>query len=297
MLLYQSAQLMQKRVKQKLAFIGRALGAGCLLTMSVITSISAADPPVRIQELPIPQVQKAPNASPSTQSSTQPSTVGGRPSIPGSEFEFARLQYAGGFEWPRWRADWPDAEYHFSRGLKRLTRIDVSTNSRVITLDDPNLFEYPWLYVVEVGYWWPSTKQQQNLREYLLRGGFLMVDDFHGSREWTHFISVMRGVFPDRRVVALQQGAGMFSVHYDITKRQQIPGIRSVMNNRTWEKGGVKPGWFGILDDHGRVMMAINFNQDIGDAWEHADDAIYPEPFTALAYRMGVNYVIYAMTH
>jgi len=218
-------------------------------------------------------------------------------SAPANEFEFVRIQYRGGYEWPRWRADWPDAEFHFSKGLKRLTRIDVSSSSSVLTLSDPELFEYPWLYVVEVGYWSPSAKENENLREYLLRGGFLMVDDFHGRNEWRNFEAVMRGVFPDRRIVTLAHTASVFNVHYDIHERQQIPGIRSVMNNRTWEKGGVQPGWLGILDDHGRVMVAINFNQDIGDAWEHADDAIYPEPFTALAYRMGVNYVIYAMTH
>lgn len=218
-------------------------------------------------------------------------------SVPDSEFEFARVQYSGGFEWPRWRADWPEAETHFSKGLKRLTRIDVSGGSSVLRLSDAELFEYPWLYIVEVGYWSPSAAENENLREYLLRGGFLMIDDFHGSREWHNFVSVMRGLFPQRKIVSLEQDSVVFNVHFDIGERQQIPGIRSIMNNRTWEKGGIQPGWFGILDDHGRVMVAINFNQDIGDAWEHADDAIYPEPFTALAYRMGVNYVVYAMTH
>jgi len=219
------------------------------------------------------------------------------PSEPENEFEFARLVYDGGYEWPRWRADWPDAEYHFSKGLDRLTRIDVSSTSSVVALDDARLFEYPWLYVVEVGYWSLSQTERNNLREYLLRGGFLMVDDFHGVREWANFASVMRGVFPDRRIVRLEKNSVLFNLHYDVQNRQQIPGIRSIMNNRTWEKGGVHPGWFGVLDDDGRVMVAINFNQDIGDAWEHADDANYPEPFTALAYRMGVNFVVYAMTH
>ncbi len=242
----------------------------------------AAEPSVKIQELP--------------SNSTGAEQVG-IPSDPGNEFEFARMVYDGGFEWPRWRADWPDAEYHFSKGLERLTRIDVSDSSSIIELTDPKLFEFPWLYVVEVGYWNLSNAERSNLREYLLRGGFLMVDDFHGDREWIQFISVMRRVFPDRRILKLEASSALFNLHYDIKQRQQIPGIRSIMNNRTWEKGGVQPGWFGILDDHGRVMVAINFNQDIGDAWEHADDANYPQPYTSLAYRMGVNFVIYAMTH
>lgn len=219
------------------------------------------------------------------------------PSEPQNEFEFARLKYEGGYEWPRWRADWPEAETHFSKGLKRLTRIDVSASSSVLSLTDPKLFDYPWLYVVEVGYWSLTNAERDNLREYLLRGGFLMVDDFHGAREWRNFALIMRSVFPDKRFVELSKVSFVFDVHFAIPERMQIPGIRSIMNGRTWEKGGVNPSWLGIVDDQNRVMVAINFNQDIGDAWEHADDAVYPEPYTALAYRIGVNYVIYAMTH
>lgn len=245
-----------------------------LISLCFSNALYSNEPKVEIQELPINQR-----------------------SNPQYEFEFARVVYDGGYEWPRWRADWPDAEFHFSKGLKRLTRIDVSSESAVIALDDQSLFEYPWLYVVEVGYWSLSNSERNNLKEYLLRGGFLMVDDFHGIREWANFESVMRDVFPDRKIVKLAHTSALFNVHFAIEERTQIPGIRSIMNNRTWEKGGVNPGWFGILDDFGRVMVAINFNQDIGDAWEHADDAIYPEVYTGLAYRMGVNYVVYAMSH
>jgi len=213
------------------------------------------------------------------------------------EFEFARMVYDGGWEWPRWRADYPDAEYHFSNGLRRLTRIQVSNDSKLLKLDDDVLFDYPWLYVVEVGFWTLSRSDRDQLREYLLRGGFLMIDDFHGTREWANFSTVIRQVFPDRSLVALERHSALFDIHFDVIDRVQIPGIRSVMNNRTWEKGGTRPGWFGILDDDGRVMVVVNFNQDIGDAWEHADDVNYPEPYTAMAYRLGVNYVLYAMTH
>jgi len=258
----------------------RVLVAVLFFNGSMLPMAYSAEPEVSIQELQTFPVQNPPF-----------------PSEPQSEFEFVRIRYDGGYEWPRWRADWPDAEYHFSKGLKRLTRIDVSADSNVLVLNDIKLFEYPWIYIVEVGFWSLSKSERDNLREYLLRGGFLMVDDFHGTREWANFALEMRNLFPDRRIETLEQGAIPFKVHFDIPERQQIPGIRSIMNNRTWEKGGIHPGWFGILDDHGRVMVAINYNQDIGDAWEHADDAIYPEPFTALAYRMGINYVIYAMTH
>jgi len=214
-----------------------------------------------------------------------------------NEFVFARLKYNGGFEWPRWQADYPEAEYHFSQGLRRLTRTDVANDGVVLTLTSDNLFDYPWLYVVEVGYLSLSKAEIQNLREYLLRGGFLVIDDFHGEREWNHFLSVIRSVFPDRRLTKLNAGTDLFNIHFDIDELLQVPGIRSIMNNRTWEKGGVNPAWYAIRDDQQRIMVVVNFNQDLGDAWEHADDARYPQPYTGLAYRMGTNYVIYAMTH
>ncbi len=244
----------------------------------------AAEDTVRPLELPVSQTT---SAAPSLKTNE----------LFDYEFEFARLVYDGGWEWPRWQADYPDAEFHFSNGLRRLTRIQVSNGSKILRLDDDVLFDYPWLYVVEVGFLSLSHSERRQLREYLLRGGFLMIDDFHGAREWANFSSIIRQVFPDRALVALEANTHLFNIQFDIDKRLQIPGIRSVMNNRTWEKGGTNPGWFGIKDDEGRIMLVVNFNQDIGDAWEHADDAVYPAPYTALAYRLGVNYVLYAMTH
>ena len=135
------------------------------------------------------------------------------------------------------------------------------------------------------------------LREYLLRGGFLMVDDFHGRYEWQQFETVMTQVFPNRHIEDLDDDNEAFRVLYDLDEREQVPGIRALMNNVTYEKGGRVPRWRGITDDQGRIMVAINFNQDIGDAWEHADDSRYPASLTAQAYRLGVNYVLYAMTH
>jgi len=170
-------------------------------------------------------------------------------------------------------------------------------NGHVLRMSDEAIFDYPWLYAVEVGSLSLSDQDTALLREYLLRGGFLMVDDFHGPIEWQLFEHQMTRTFPERPIVDLDDQAEPFHVLYDLSERQQIPGIRALMNNRTWEKGGRYPRWRGVLDDAGRVMVAINFNQDIGDAWEHADDARYPAALTTQAYRMGVNYVVYAMTH
>ncbi|MBX2880989.1 MAG: DUF4159 domain-containing protein [Granulosicoccus sp.] len=216
-----------------------------------------------------------------------------------SEFVFARLQYRGnGYnDWPRWSADYPEAEIHFTAGLDRLTVVDVSDRSTLIRLDDNQIFDYPWLYVVEVGFMRLANEEAALLREYLLRGGFLMVDDFHGNWEWQNFEEEMVKIFPDRPIVDLANTNETFHVLYDLSSRSQIPGIRALRQNRTWEKGGRFPRWRGVLDDSNRLMIAINFNQDIGDAWEHSDESEYPQPLAAEAYRLGVNYVIYAMTH
>ena len=215
------------------------------------------------------------------------------------EFAFARLVHSSARvgDWPRWQADWPEAETHFSEGLDRLTSIDVDGEGVLVSPSDDALFDHPWLYAVEVGALALGADDAARLREYLLRGGFLMVDDFHGEAEWAGFRRGLAKVFPDRPVVELDDDTEAFHVPYELGEREQIPGIRALMSGRTWEKGGRHPAWRGIVDEAGRVMVAINFNQDIGDAWEHADDARYPQPLTAQAYRLGVNYVVYAMTH
>jgi len=227
--------------------------------------------------------------------------MAGRPSDRAeiAEFTFARLVHASAAygDWPRWQADWPHAEHHFGEGLDRLTGIDVAAEGVLLGMEDDALFDYPWLYAVEVGSLALSSVEASRLREYLERGGFLMVDDFHGALEWRGFERAMRRVFPERPFVELGDDAEPFHVLYDLTAREQIPGIRALLNGRTWEKGGRDPVWRGILDDDGRVMVAINHNQDLGDAWEHADDVRYPQSLTAQAYRLGINYVVYAMTH
>jgi hypothetical protein len=150
---------------------------------------------------------------------------------------------------------------------------------------------------VEVGGWYLDEQEAERLREYLLRGGFLMVDDFHGTYEWAGFLESMKRVFPDRPIVELQTEDELLHVLYDLDQRIQVPGIQFLRSGRTYERDGYTPHWRAILDDDGRVMVAINFNMDLGDAWEHADTPEYPEKMTALAYRFGINYIIYAMTH
>lgn len=228
----------------------------------------------------------------------------------GAEFHFARLIYGGnqfdrGYRGRgRWTTDWPEAEHFFMEGLTRLTRVDGTPVSiyngeggEQIDLLGDAVFDFPWLYGVEVGHWTLSPEEADTLREYLLKGGFLMVDDFHGTDEWSGFVTVMQKVFPDRPIVDIPADDEVFHVLYDLDEKVQIPGLASLYNGVTYERDGYEAYWRGIYDDDGRLVVAINHNVDLGDAWEHADTPGYPEPMTALAYRFAVNYVIYAMTH
>lgn len=216
------------------------------------------------------------------------------------EFTFVRLAYTDyeGFgRRGRWLTDFPEAEYHLSNGVRRLTRVKTAEEGIRFDLMDDQLFEYPWLYAVEVGSWYLNDQEAARLRDYLLRGGFLMVDDFHGSYEWEVFVQSMRRVFPDRPIVDIPQSHSVFHVVYDLDDRVQIPGIGANMRGTTYERDGYSPEWRGIYDDAGRLVVAINFNMDLGDAWEHADTPQYPVTYTTRAYQYAINYLMYAMTH
>ncbi|MFK7992702.1 MAG: DUF4159 domain-containing protein [Granulosicoccus sp.] len=239
-----------------------------------------------------------------------------------SEFTFSRLMFNDNqvaienlgdrIGYPHWQADCSESEPHFIAAMKRLTRVDTNTDSQSIALNDPRVFDYPLLYVVEAGFASFSQSEADNLREYLLRGGFLLVDDFHGSYQWSEFENWMEQVFPDRDIVDIPPTHEIFNVHFAIDEFIQIPGLRALCLNpgETWELPIMKtaavnesnssrqePRWRGVLDDDGRVMAIINWNMDLGDAWEHADMEEYSALYTATAYRLGVNYVIYGMTH
>ena len=210
------------------------------------------------------------------------------------EWTFARLAYDGG----RWDTDYPRAEYHFSEAVRRLTRIDVHPDGYVVSPDSDELFKFPWLYAVEVGYWGFSETQAARMREYLLRGGFLMVDDFHGEDEWRYFMDGMRMVFPDRLVVDVPADDLIYAMPYPMDERVQVPGPGYMSSGLTYEcTDCVTPHWRGIRDDEGRWMVLISHNIDYGEGWEQADNPAYPEEFTGQAYEVAIDYLIYAMTH
>jgi hypothetical protein len=187
--------------------------------------------------------------------------------------------------------------------VRRLTVIDARSVEQPVDLDDDDdVFNWPWLYAVEVGTWDLTEEQAAKLREYLLRGGFLMVDDFHGGYEWQIFQESMSRVFPQRPIVDIPPEDSIFHVFYDVEDFSQIPGYQFVFSGDTAEnkwgmRDGRPPHWRGIYDDEGRLMVAICHNMDLGDAVEHSNTIGYPEPYSARAMRTFINYIIYAMSH
>jgi len=219
-----------------------------------------------------------------------------------TEFAFARLRYRSwrGVYWGgygSWATDYPKADRQFVQGVRRLTRIHTRSVEQVVDLESDDIYNWPWIYAVEVGRWDLSDSQVAKLRDYLLRGGFMIADDFHGTLEWENFMRSMSRVFPDRPVVDLENKDQIFHVLYDLDERFQVPGIQYWYSGRIYEQDGVEPRWRGIYDEKGRLLVALCHNMDLGDAWEWADHPRYPEHYASLAYRVGVNYIIYAMTH
>jgi hypothetical protein len=220
------------------------------------------------------------------------------------EFSFGRLRYRSGFggrgfgRRGSWGTDANRADRLFSIALRRLTRVDTRSVEAVIDVDDGPLLDYPWLYAVEVGRWGFTEPQAKRLREYLDRGGFLMVDDFHGGDEWEGFMRGLRQIYPDRQVVDIPDDDPIFHMISDLSDRVQIPGAQYVRSGLTYERSdGYPANWRGIYDAKGRLVVAICHNVDLGDAWQYADEPRYPEKFAAQALRLGVSYVIYSMTH
>lgn len=231
-----------------------------------------------------------------------------------TEWAFARLMYPnmlgvhGRFrnanaDWTQggrgvfWTTDYPRSDRHFSQALRRLTRIHVRSVEQSINLDDGDQWDWPWLYAVEVGHWNLTDAQVKAFREYLDRGGFFMCDDFHGTVEWSFFEASMRKVFPDRPIVEIENKDPIFHTIYDLDERYQVPGEQYLHTNQLWEKDGKVPHWRAIYDDNGRIMVAMCFNMDLGDSWEHADNPQYPARFSYLGIRIGLNYIVYSMTH
>jgi hypothetical protein len=168
-----------------------------------------------------------------------------------------------------WTQDYPRADRSFSMALRRLTRIHVRSVEQPVNLDDDDdVYNYPFLFAGEMGDWLLTDSQAAKLR-----------------------------VFPDRQIVEIPADDPITRTVYTITERKLIPGQWGLRRGTWYRNDGSESHWRGIYDDQNRLMVAMLFNNDVGDAWEWADDASYPEPLAALGIRLGVNFAIYSMTH
>jgi len=228
--------------------------------------------------------------------------------VPG-EFIIARLMYpSGGFGWfgagdwtqggTAWAVDYPKGDRFLASILRRLTTINVRSVEQPVNLDDgDDVFDWPFIVVGLPGMWDLTDAQVLKLREYLLRGGFLLCDSFFGTREWDGFVRGMNRIFPDRPIIDLPDDHPLFHTVYDLTAKGQVPNWNALRAGVPYRADGVVPHWRAVLDDRGRAMVVIALNNDLGDSWQWADDPGYPEKSASLGLRMSVNFVVYALTH
>lgn len=232
--------------------------------------------------------------------------LGAKDQLAGLQWRFTRIRYnAFGVEafqrryWSEpWAIDAPAAEQNLSRRVKAITNVQV-LDPIVLTLDDPELWNNPWIYFVEPGNMRLKDEDVPILREFLLRGGTASLDDFHGPIEWANVEQEFKRVFPDRTIVDLPPDHPVFHCFYDLDEYPQIPGLGSFFAGRSWEKGGFVAHLRAILDDRGRAMVLINWNTDMGDGWEWSNAEEYPGyiKYTAEAYRIMINEIVYSLTH
>jgi len=220
-------------------------------------------------------------------------------------FYFARVKYSSYSGYGRggkWATDYPDADLNFSYRLQELTALETDPNGKVIELTDDALFDYPWLYLIEPGRMYLEEPEVLALRKHLLNGGFLMVDDFWGEEEWQNLYENIKRVFPDREPIELPLEHDIFHCVYDLKKKPQIPNIHFWWNTgETSERGSDSetPHYMGIFDDKGRMMVIICHNTDVGDGWEREglDSRYFKEFSEKWSYPLGINILMYAMTH
>ena len=228
-------------------------------------------------------------------------------------FTFVRIRYAsygrGGYgryggRGGQWATDYPDSDLNFSFRLHQLTALEVNPDGLILELTDERLFDYPFIYICEPGNLVFFEEEVDNLRRYLLNGGFLMVDDFWGEYEWENFYEQFRRVFPNRPMHELPFEHPIFHAVFELEERPQIPAISQALRGRsygrTWERSDARQVHYkAVYDDQDRMMAIICHNTDLGDGWEReGEDEWYFHEFSEKkAYPLGINIVFYAMTH
>ena len=227
------------------------------------------------------------------------------PDFPGDVFTFVRVRYSsfgGRAHWGdgKWATDYPDSDLNFSYRLQQLTALRVDPHGLILELTDQRLFNHPFLYLIEPGHLVFEDEEIVALRKYLLNGGFLMVDDFWGEDEWENLKHELKRVFPDRDPVELPLEHEIFHCVYDLHMKPQVPSIHAWMNGQKTERWDAPEAHYrALFDDHGRMMLIICHNTDLGDGWEREgiDPGYFREYSEKWSYPMGINIVTYAMTH
>jgi hypothetical protein len=204
----------------------------------------------------------------------------------GSDSMFSRRGFSAA-----WNHDYPRAEQHLSLILDELTAVDVRTDrTLLLSLDDPELFNYPIAYMWEPGFWSLTDREAVSFRGYLLKGGLAVFEDFDGPDQWNHFEAQMRRVLPELRFVKLDQSNRIFSSFFRV---QDIDGIVHPMT-------GIRPSYYGLYENNdpsGRLMVIANFDNDVPEYWEWSGQGVFPFDASNEAYKLGVNYVVYGLTH
>lgn len=222
------------------------------------------------------------------------------------EYTFIRTiydsPYRGGYGYRRggtWSTDYPEADDNFIVGLREWTgtSLKIAPRPEQIAIMDDRLFDYPLIYFVEPGFLELSDEQAARLREYVARGGFLFFDDFWGEYEWANLETQLHKVWPDYQAKDLPLTHPIFHSYLDVEEVVQVPNFFNALRGQTSEKGGIVPHYRGVEDKNGRLVAFIAFNCDLGDAWEWINDPRYPVKYGLPAYKVGINVVIYAMSH
>jgi hypothetical protein len=213
------------------------------------------------------------------------------------QFTFVRLRWQSDMGYSRrgfssaWNHDFPRAEQHLSRILQSLTALDIRTDgSLILTLDDPELFKYPIAYMWEPGFWNLTDREAESFRAYLQKGGFAVFEDFDGAQQWANFEAQMRRVLPDGRFVKLDKSHRIFDSFF------AIKDIDAIVHPMT----GIRPSYYGIFEDNDpskRLVVVANYDNDVPEYWEWSAQGIYPFDASNEAYKLGVNYIVYGMTH
>jgi len=217
-------------------------------------------------------------------------------------FTFVRIRYAdtsycngyfdptivgdGGFPWSH---DYPDAGRHLMKIMAELSKTDVTldVNEPIFTFDDAQLFKYPFAYLCEIGCMNLDDKEIAGLREYILRGGFLLIDDFRNQGSLYNLQRQLKQALPEYEIKKLDLSHPIFNCFFSIKSLELNPIYGPYSTPEFW----------GMEDKDGRLMMIINYNYDVSDYWQYSNNPFRPIEETNEAYKFGVNYIMYALTH